>query len=162
MERREEYVNLLESRLLGLNLSDLVHLVKQCLHNDPLERPNADELLCTLQRMKVEVEGDYGSPFRLDMERAKLAKEVKAKSRRIEELTQQLVNWHGVKLLALHVACLQVTQGAELQEKARAVDALQVRMANIAMFWIFENIVGGVTWSYQSLPDNDQGISVET
>jgi hypothetical protein len=42
--------------------------------------------------MKVEVEGEYGgSPIRLDMVRVRLAKEVKVKERRIEELTQQQV-----------------------------------------------------------------------
>jgi hypothetical protein len=41
--------------------------------------------------MKVEVEGEYGGPVRLDMVRVRLAKEVKVKERRIEELTQQQV-----------------------------------------------------------------------
>jgi hypothetical protein len=45
-----------------------------------------------MQRMKVEVEGEYGGiPIRLDMVRVRLAKEVKAKERRIKELTQEKV-----------------------------------------------------------------------
>ena len=65
----------------------LVQLVKQCLTNDPQQRPNTDELLTRLQRMKEEVEGEYGgSPIRLDMVRVRKAKEVKIKDRRIEEL----------------------------------------------------------------------------
>jgi hypothetical protein len=41
--------------------------------------------------MKVEVEGEYGGPFKLDMVRVRLAKEVRMKERRINELTQQQV-----------------------------------------------------------------------
>jgi DNA-binding protein YbaB len=60
-------------------------MVKQCLRNDPHERPKAEELLARLQRMKVEVEGEYGGGVvKVDISRMKLAKEVK-------ELTQQLV-----------------------------------------------------------------------
>ena len=44
---------------------NLVLLVKQCLQDIPDQRPSIDELLATLQRMKVEVEGEYGgSPIR--------------------------------------------------------------------------------------------------
>ena len=60
------------------NHPTLVQLIKQCLHNDPQQRPGSEELLATLQGMKVEVEGEYGgSPIRLDMVRVRLAKEVK-------------------------------------------------------------------------------------
>ena len=89
LERREQYIDLLESsmRILSSSHPDLIHLVKQCLHNDSQQRPNTDELLTRLQRMKVEVEGEYGgSPMRLDMVRVRLSKEVKIKDRRIEEL----------------------------------------------------------------------------
>ena len=65
--------------------SSLVHLVKQCLQNIPGQRPSIDELLAILQGMKVEVEGEYGGPIRLDMVRVRLAKEVK-------ELTQKQVH----------------------------------------------------------------------
>ena len=91
MERREQYIDLLESKIISTKHPDLVQLVKQCLNNVPNERPNTDQLLTTLQRMKVEVEGEYGVPFRLDMVRVRHAKEVKAKGRRIEELVQQQV-----------------------------------------------------------------------
>ena len=88
------YVELLEA-CIGLLHPALVQLVKQCLHNVPRQRPNTDELLTRLQRMKVEVEGEYGgSPIRLDMVRVRLAKEVRMKERRIEELTQQQVMEH--------------------------------------------------------------------
>ena len=91
VERRQQYIDLMELGFLCSNHPDLVKLIKRCLHNVPGERPNTAELLTRLQRMKVEVEGDYGGPFKLDMVRVTLAKEVKMNDRRIEELTQQQV-----------------------------------------------------------------------
>ena len=70
----------------------LVELVKQCLLNAPQQRPSTDELLARLQRMREEVEGEYGGPVKLDMVRVRLAKEVKIKDRKIEKLTQQKVS----------------------------------------------------------------------
>ena len=71
------YIDLLESQI-NSNHPTLVQLVKQCLHNDPRQRPSTDELLATLQRMKVEVEGEYGGiQIRLDLEKVRLTKEVK-------------------------------------------------------------------------------------
>ena len=93
VERRGRYIALLEApALLGVLYPDLVQLVKQCLQNIPDQRPGADELLATLQRMKVEVEGEYGVPMSLDIVRVRLAKEVKLKDRRIGELTQLQVS----------------------------------------------------------------------
>ena len=91
LERRGRYIELLESLINPLHPA-LVQLVKQCLHNDPRQRPSTDELLATLQRVKAEVEGEYGGPMRLDMVRVRLAKEVKLKDRRIRELTQLQVS----------------------------------------------------------------------
>ena len=51
-------------RLVFTILVLLSWLSMQCLHNAPRERPNTDELLARLQRMKVEVEGEYGGPVR--------------------------------------------------------------------------------------------------
>ena len=91
VERRQQYIDLMELGFSCSNHPHLVELIKRCLHNVPGERPNTDVLLSRLQRMKVEVEGDYGGPFRLDMVRVRLAKEVKVKDRTIEELTRQQV-----------------------------------------------------------------------
>ncbi len=66
-------------------------MVKQCLQNDPHERPSTENLLTRLQRMRMEVEGEYGGPVKLDMVRVRLTKEVREKARRMEELTQQQV-----------------------------------------------------------------------
>ena len=77
---------------VGLLHPALCQLVKQCLRNAPHERPTTDELLATLTRMKVEVEGEYGGiHIKLDMVKVSLAREVKEKDRRIEELMQQQV-----------------------------------------------------------------------
>ena len=89
LERRERYIEVLDGAA-GFLHPALIQLVKQCLRNARHERPTTDELLARLQRIKVEVEGEYGgSPIRLDMVRMKLAKEVKIKDRRIEELIQE-------------------------------------------------------------------------
>ena len=98
LERRGRYVELLESFINPLHPA-LVQLVKQCLHNVPRQRPSTDELLATLQRMKVEVEGEYGGPVKLDMVRVRLAKEVKLKDRRIGELTQLQVSITCTKVM---------------------------------------------------------------
>ena len=90
LERRGEYIEMLEAEFGRLHLP-LVQLVKECLHNVPNERPTTDDLLARLQRMREEVEGEYGGPVKLDMVRVRLAKEAKIKDRRLEELTQQQV-----------------------------------------------------------------------
>ena len=74
----------------------LVQLVKQCLHNAPTQRPATDEVLDRLQRMKVEVEGEYGA--KLDYGNLRLAEEIKIKDRRIVELTQQQVEYVNFSL----------------------------------------------------------------
>ena len=56
----------------------LVETVKQCLHNDAQERPSTEVLLTRLQRMRVEVEGEYGGgAIKIDLARVRLAKELK-------------------------------------------------------------------------------------
>ena len=95
LERRGKYIEMLEAEFGRLHLP-LVQLVKECLHNVPNERPTTDDLLARLQRMREEVEGEYGGPVKLDMVRVRLAKEVKILNRRIEELTQQQVVIHVV------------------------------------------------------------------
>ena len=88
VERRAEYVELLEKEI-GNHHPFLVQLIKQCLHNAPEERPATDEVLNQLQRLKVEVEGVYGGNLvKLDIDRVLLAKEIKMKDRRIEELRE--------------------------------------------------------------------------
>ena len=70
----------------------LVELVKQCLHNAADQRPATNNLLVELQRMRDEVEGDYGGPFKLDMVRVRLAKEVKIKDRQLTRLQVKIAH----------------------------------------------------------------------
>ena len=66
--------------------------MKQCLQNNPRERPSTEQLLTRLQGVRGEVEGEYGGgAIKLDLARVRLAKEVKEKDRMIEELTEQQV-----------------------------------------------------------------------
>ena len=67
----------------------LVELVKECLNNAPDRRPTTDNLLARLQRMREEVEGEYGGiQVKLDLPKMRMARELKQKDRRLEELTQ--------------------------------------------------------------------------
>ena len=90
VERRGEYIEMLEEKF-DRNYPALVQLIKQCLHNVPDLRPSTDEVQGGLQRMKVEVEGVYGgSLVKLDIGKVLLAKDMKMKDRRIEELTAEV------------------------------------------------------------------------
>lgn len=87
LERRGVYIELL--RHILSNHPALAGLIEQCLHNAPQERPSAEDLLATLRRMRVEVQGEYGdNPIRLDITRVRVAKEIKLKDTRIQELIQ--------------------------------------------------------------------------
>ena len=82
VECRGVYVETLE----GSFHPSLVQLVKQCLHNEPGQRPSTDMLLVSLQRARLEVEGEYGSDVVLvDLVQVKLAKELKSKDKKIQE-----------------------------------------------------------------------------
>ena len=86
MERRGEYIELLEKQLDWLHPA-LVQLIKQCLHNTPERRPATDQVLSSLQRLKVEVDGLYGGNLvKLDVGRVLLAKDIKMKDKTINEL----------------------------------------------------------------------------
>ena len=119
LECRGRYIGLLEAQI-GSNHPDLVALIKECLLNAPDRRPTTDALLARLQRMREEVEGEYGYPIKLDMARVKLAKEVKLKDR---QLTQQQV--HTIvnsTTCTLIVKCLQENHEAVLRGKTREVE----------------------------------------
>ena len=79
LERRGEYIEILEIRI-GMEHPALVQLVKECLHNAPVERPATDEVLDRLQRMKVEMKGEYGENVtKLDYGRLQLTEKMKMK-----------------------------------------------------------------------------------
>ena len=91
MQRREEYIEILEAHI-GRYHPALVEVVKECFHNDPDQRPTTDNLLARLQGMREEVEGGCGGGVvRLDLFKMKLLQEMKILNRRIEELTREQV-----------------------------------------------------------------------
>ena len=62
----------------------LSELVKQCLHNVPEKRPSTEEVLASLQMVKLEVEGNHEcSPIKVDMVRVRLAKKLKNKEKQV-------------------------------------------------------------------------------
>ena len=85
VERRGKYMEILEGDF-NYRHPVLIQLIRQCLHNAPERRPSIDEVLGSVQRLKVKVEGVYGdSLVKLDIGRVILAKEIKI---RREELAQ--------------------------------------------------------------------------
>ena len=79
------YVETLE-RQIGSFYPSLVQLIKECLHNEPEQRPSTDTLLVSLQRVRLEVEGEYGRDVvQVDLVQMKLAKELKSKDKKMQE-----------------------------------------------------------------------------
>ena len=88
LQRREQYIETLEAHI-GPYHPALVELVKEYLHNVPEQRPTTDDLLARLQRMREEMEGQYGAiQGKVDLSKMRLARELRQKDRRLEELTQ--------------------------------------------------------------------------
>ena len=100
VERRGMYFEQLENSLLRGEQHPFVQLVKQCLHNIPSQRPTAEVVLRTLEEMRAEIEGPYGSYdiVKLGLMRQvavtrtlKLSEsEVRRKDREIRRLQQEL------------------------------------------------------------------------
>lgn len=99
-QRRVEYMTTLEAQV-GQCHPRLVNLVRNCLKNDPEERPSSEVLLCEVYAMKEEVEQVYGesSVKLLDMKRISLAKDNNRKGRRISELKVLNVNSVSISFL---------------------------------------------------------------
>ena len=60
VERRQLYFDQLEGNI------QLIQLIKTCLHNDPSQRPTAEQLVTELERMKSDVEGPCGKLATVD------------------------------------------------------------------------------------------------
>ena len=102
VERRKEYFDLLP---FGARHSYL-QLTKDCLHNSPLRRPTAEQLVATLEGMTADIEGPYGAVARADAvrqvvmmktfvkkdtEMREKVNELEAKNKEIQTLQQQVV-----------------------------------------------------------------------
>ena len=67
-ERRGQYIEQLDYQLPRSRDKEhpFVQLVKTCLKNEPSDRPTAEEIITTLDEMKVDIEGPCGSVTRID------------------------------------------------------------------------------------------------
>ena len=68
-ERRGQYIERLDCQLPKSDPNTqhpFVQLIKQCLKNEPSERPTAEEVLMSLEEMKTNVEGPFGEVARTD------------------------------------------------------------------------------------------------
>ena len=101
VERRREYINLLEKEFRNGKNNPLAQMVKQCLQNAPSRRPTTEQLMTSLESVRAESEGPYGKYTKLDAVRqVALIKEIvendkevgnilTAKDREIQLLQQQ-------------------------------------------------------------------------
>ena len=90
VERRGQYFEQLEDLLPGRIRQVLVLLIKNCLHNDPSQRPTAEQLVTSLEEMKSVVEGSYGELATVDAVRQVMTvKALKAKGDdKVDEIQQ--------------------------------------------------------------------------
>ena len=70
VERRAEYIQPLQEQLGEQH--PLLQLVCQCLHNEPAQRPSAEELLQQLKATRLQIERAYGSRQQAKVEMARL------------------------------------------------------------------------------------------
>ena len=98
VERRQLYFDQLEGNV------QLVRLVKTCLHNDPSQRPTAEQLVTELERMKGDVEGPLGKLATVDAVRqVMMAMALKEKSEeKVDELAAK-----EEEIQQLHVEMLE-------------------------------------------------------
>ena len=75
VQRRDEYIELLHQQLGDQH--PLVLLVKQCLDDEPLERPSAQELLQQLDGMRAQIRDPYHHLTRLDAIKMLMKKNMK-------------------------------------------------------------------------------------
>ena len=70
VERRAEYIQPLQEQLGEQH--PLLQLVCQCLHNEPAQRPSAEELLQQLKATRLQIERACGSRQQAKVEMARL------------------------------------------------------------------------------------------
>ena len=89
VDRRGNYIEHLERKLLESAGYPLVGVVKQCLENIAEERPTAEQLVRVLEGLKEDIEGTCGELTIVDAVRqVKTAMAFKKKSReKVDELT---------------------------------------------------------------------------
>ena len=106
VERRREYINLLEKELRDGENHPLTQMVKQCLQNDPSRRPTTEQLMRLLEETRnTTIEGPYGKFSKLDAVRQvamtrelvgqdvqmrRVTSELEGKIEEVRQLRQQL------------------------------------------------------------------------
>ena len=92
VERRREYIDLLEKELSDGDRHPLTQLVKQCLRNDPARRPVMEQVMTELQEVRANTEGEYGSELaKLDAVRQiVIVKQMKQKEAKVQEKIDEL------------------------------------------------------------------------
>ena len=105
MERRNQYFEQLHIILPGGSQHPLVQLIKDCLQNNPCQRPTAEQLVVVLRELKATTEGLYGELATLDaIRQVKTIRALKITtenstnqlSEEIQHLRQQLEVWLGI------------------------------------------------------------------
>lgn len=87
LERRRDYIKLMEQET-GDSHFNLLQMVKQCLHNAPRQRPSAEGVLTLLEEMLAEEHTE--NSFKLDIERMRLASEMKMRLTLESKLTAEV------------------------------------------------------------------------
>ena len=66
VERRREYIELLEKEFNDGEHHPLTQMIKQCLQNAPSRRPTTEQLVTELKELKADIEGPYEELAKLD------------------------------------------------------------------------------------------------
>ena len=91
VERRAKYFDQLEDKIVKGQHHPLAQLSKDCLKNNPWQRPSAEQLLAALEDMEEEVEGPYGEFTKLDAIRQVAAmKSLLERDIKVREKTKEL------------------------------------------------------------------------
>ena len=106
MERRQPYFDRLEAG------KSLVALIKMCLHNDPSQRPTANQLLTEIEKMKGDIEGPGGDLATIDaLRQVKTAMALKREKVDLLAAKDQEIQHLQHKFEVCYIITLKVLQG---------------------------------------------------